>query len=100
MLTDVTISDVPIVNGQTKMVAPANASRLAIGFSYPSLQVLTQYVSPWSDPETFGFYSPVPGEPGWFNAKDFPGIIGNAWYINAQVDNVLRVIEVLRTNGV
>ena len=94
--TQYTISDISYLTPNRTLVLPANPSRIAAGFFVNSLLVGPTNVAPWPDVDQYPFNGTGGFTALWYTLSEYPGIIGNAWYVHGLNDGPLRVVEVTK----
>lgn len=83
----------------TAQIAPADANRWAIGFSFGSLATGT-LIAPWSDIDSYGFATQTLGVTLLFYTLfDFGPLVCSSWYGKATSVQTIRLIELIRKPG-
>lgn len=99
-LTEVETKTVAAQSFPNNILLPANPSRIAVGVMLAASGAGGDIVGPYTNLVNFPFSQLSPGVLRWFNIKDYPGLIGNTWYISPAANDDIMVIEVIANPGV
>lgn len=91
-----TTQDIDTATGVITMVATADASRVAIGFSLLAGTIGTLDVGPWTDPDIASFVRINGGVPQWFYLHEHLNVVCQEWFGVSLVGASVRVTTIRR----
>lgn len=98
-VTEPTVSHVQFAGGDTLQLAPANPSRIAIGFFTANLNLTQEAVAPWPEVQDYPFNATGVQIGEWYTLFDYPGLISNKWFGYFINPVLVRVVDIARIEG-
>lgn len=99
VVTGVRTNDVTVNSSHPVMIAPADTTRLMIGFISPN-PADTMLIAPWPDVNAFSLFN-LAGNNLFYWAKifDYGTLINNAWYGFSSSGGPFRIVTIYRVDG-